>query len=191
MRKSAIEQAFDAFPRELFLPPSGADRAGVNRPISIGHGQTNSQPSTVRQMLEWLDVKRGAHVLDVGAGSGWTTALLSHLVGEKGDVVAVELVSELVTFGQENCRRTGVQNAVFHQAEKTLGWPAQAPYDNILVSASARYFPEELVEQLAAPGKLVIPVGNTVYEIIKNARGEIAQVPHPGYVFVPLVQADT
>lgn len=187
MHKTAIDQAFEAYPRAWFLPPSGADRAGVNAPIAIGYGQTNSQPSTVRQMLQWLRVKPGAHVLDIGSGSGWTTALLSHLVGAKGSVVAVELIPELVTFGRDNCERVGVRNATFHQADRLLGWPASAPYSNILISASASHFPDTLLDQLATPGRLVIPVMNTIYEVTKDTNGACAKRAHPGYVFVPLL----
>lgn len=187
MTSSRFERAVRAFPRAKFLPPSEADRAGVDTPIGIGYGQTNSQPSTVMQMLEWLDVNPGAHVLDIGSGSGWTTALLSYLVGDKGDVVAVELVPELVDFGRKNCRHARVKNVTFHQAGNVFGWPAQAPYNCILVSASADYLPEELLDQLASPGKLVIPVGQTIFEIIKSTEGKLSQKAHPGYVFVPLI----
>lgn len=188
MSESRIDKAMRAFPRAKFLPPSGADRAGVDAPLGIGYGQTNSQPSTVAQMLKWLEVKPGAHVLDVGSGSGWTTALLSHLVGDTGDVVAVELVPELVGFGRDNCERAGARNATFHQARDVFGWPEQAPYDNILVSASADSLPEELLEQLASPGKLVIPVGNTIFVLSKNTNGKLTRQAYLGYVFVPLLK---
>lgn len=185
-----IRDAVERYPRGFFLPPSGADRAGVNTPISIGYGQTNSQPTTVYQMLEWLDVRKGMHVLDVGSGSGWTTALLSHLTGEKGDVVAVERIPELVAFGKNNCRRQGIKNITFHKAQKKFGWARLAPYDRILVSASAEEMPEELLDQLASPGSMVIPVGNTIYRIEKNVAGSIMREAHSGYVFVPLIASD-
>jgi len=184
---SRIDKAIRALPRANFLPPSGADRAGINAPIAIGYGQTNSQPSTVIEMLRWLGAKPGAHVLDVGSGSGWTTALLSYIVGDTGDVVAVERIPELVDFGRKNCQRIGVQNVTFHQAGSVLGWRELAPYDNILVSASASHLPAELLDQLAAPGRLVIPVGNTVLEITKNHHGKLTRHEHPGYIFVPLI----
>lgn len=182
-----IEEAMRAHPRAKFLPPSSADRAGVDAPLGIGYGQTNSQPSTVAQMLGWLGIKPGAHVLDVGSGSGWTTALLSYLAGDTGDIVAVELVPELVVFGRENCRQAGAHHVVFHQAGDVFGWLAQAPYDNILVSASADHLPDELLDQLASPGTLVIPVGTSIFVITKDTDGKLTRQAHHGYVFVPLL----
>jgi protein-L-isoaspartate(D-aspartate) O-methyltransferase len=182
-----IELAFKKISRQDFLPDDVKDSADLDAPLPIGYGQTNSQPSTVRMMLEWLDALPGQKVLDVGSGSGWTTALLSQIVGEKGRIVAVERVPELVEMGRQNCQNIGTRNAKFYQAEKHFGWPDQAPYDRILVSASADRFPKELFEQLAAGGKIVIPVGSSVFVVTKDERGEISKEEHPGFVFVPLL----
>lgn len=184
---SRIDQAFDTYPRNLFLPPSKSYLADIDTPISIGYGQTNSQPATVKRMLEWLDVKPGAHVLDVGYGSGWTTALLSYLTGEDGTVIAVERVPELVVFGSKNCSKAGVKNATFYQATSSLGWPEHAPYDNILVSASCDTLPTSLLEQLSPPGTLVIPIGHSIWTITKDVRGNLTQTEHKGFSFVPLL----
>lgn len=184
---SRIDQAFSAYPRKLFLPPFKTYLADLDTPISIGYGQTNSQPATVKRMLKWLDVKPGARVLDVGYGSGWTTALLSYLAGSDGTVVAVERVPELVAFGRENCSKAGVNNATFHQATSTLGWPKRAPYNNILVSASCDTLPASLVDQLAPLGTLVIPVRHSIWTIIKDAEEHLTQVEHKGFSFVPLL----
>src|SRR5258708_5095943 len=113
-----VDEAFQNVPRRNFLPPDLADRAAVDAPLPIGFGQTNSQPYTVGLMLEWLDVQPGNKILDVGAGSGWTTALLAYLTGPKGKVVAVEKVPELVEFGRENCTRLGIKHVEFHEAGK-------------------------------------------------------------------------
>ncbi len=93
-----LEAAFQAAPRHNFLPPEVTDQTAVDMPLPIGFGQTNSQPSTVALMLDWLQVKPGQKVLDVGSGSGWSTALLSHLTGPKGRVTAVERVPELCRY---------------------------------------------------------------------------------------------
>src|SRR5665647_1698314 len=116
---SKIEEAFKAVPRINFLRPEEKDQHELDVPLPIGSGQTNSQPSTVRQMLEWLDAQPGDKVLDVGSGSGWTTALLSSIVGSKGKVFAVEKIPELVEFGRNNC--AGARNVQFFQADKEYG----------------------------------------------------------------------
>ena len=182
-----IEEAFHAADRRNFLPEDVRHHADADIPLPIGYGQTNSQPSTVRLMLEWLEVEEGNMVLDVGSGSGWTTALLSKLAGQAGHVYAVELIPELVAVGRENYESIGLTNAEFHEAGKTYGLPEHAPYDRILVSASAHEIPDELIAQLKAPGRMVVPFGDTIYEIEKSARGEIEAIPHGGFRFVPLV----
>ena len=100
----AVDAAFVAVPRAGFLPRAGVDRSSFDGPIPIGHGQTNSQPRTVAHMLRLLDVRPGHRVLDVGSGSGWTTALLAYLTGPTGRVLGVERVPELVTVGAANLR---------------------------------------------------------------------------------------
>lgn len=182
-----VDDAFDIVNRQDFLPDDVRDRSGYDIPLPIGFGQTNSQPSTVRRMLIWLDVQVGQKVLDIGSGSGWTTALLGKLVGTDGHVYATEIVPQLVLMGDQNCDKAGILNVDFYQAEKTLGLKEYAPYDRILVSASANKMPIELLEQLDTPGKLVVPVGETIYEISKDDSGGITQTPHRGYVFVPLL----
>jgi protein-L-isoaspartate(D-aspartate) O-methyltransferase len=185
----AIESAFRAVPRQNFLPPSVAYHANVNAPLTIGYGQTNSQPETVAMMLEWLEVEPGDSVLDVGSGSGWTTALLAYLTGAKGQVTAVESVPKLVEFGRANCKRLNITNAAFFEAGKTLGWPDKAPYDRILVSAAADELPQELVDQLKPEGRMVIPVRNAIFIVDKDTDGTITQSKKPGFVFVPLVMS--
>jgi protein-L-isoaspartate(D-aspartate) O-methyltransferase len=182
-----IGQAFAKIDRANFMPPPVKSMAGADTPLPIGYGQTISQPSTVEMMLEWLDAQPGDKVLDVGSGSGWTAALLSHIVGPKGKVYAVELVPELLEFGRDNAERAGVKNAEFFQAGDKYGLPEHGQFDRILVSAAADKIPQELLDQLKPGGKLVIPVHNTIYEISKNQNGEVESIEHPGFVFVPLI----
>lgn len=183
----SIDQALATYPRREFLPPTAVDSADYDVALGIGFGQTNSQPSTVRAMLKWLQVEPGQTVLDVGSGSGWTTALLSHLVGPDGRVIAVESVPELVEFGRRNCQRLSVKNVEFHQALNELGWPAEAPYVRILVSASAACLPIGLLNQLTPYGRMVIPVMEDIVEVTKDEKGQVFQTAHPGYLFVPLI----
>jgi len=185
-----LERAFAAAPREGFLPPAEVRFAGLDRPLPIGHGQTNSQPTTVRHLLRHLDVRPGQRVLDVGCGSGWTTALLAQLVGPEGEVVGVEIVPGLVTFGRSNLERTGVTGArIEPAAPDALGHPAEAPYDRILVSAEAQELPQALVGQLAEDGVLVVPVAGRLAVVRRSgphAEPEVRLVGH--YAFVPLLE---
>ncbi|QZY29012.1 protein-L-isoaspartate O-methyltransferase family protein [Nocardioides coralli] len=179
-----VADAFEAWPREGFLPEALRRRAPFDGPLEIGHGQTNSQPRTVEAMLRLLDVRREQRVLDVGSGSGWTTALLAHLTGPGGEVTGVELEPDLVAFGSANLARTGQVWASIRAADPgVLGWPAGAPYDRILVSAEPRHLPQELVDQLADEAVMVIPVGGTMLRVT-NPGAVVTR--HGGYRFVPL-----
>jgi protein-L-isoaspartate(D-aspartate) O-methyltransferase len=137
-------------------------------------------------MLRLLDVRAGQRVLDVGSGSAWTTALLAHLVGATGEVIGVEVVPELVSFGRGNLAAVGVPARVEPAGEGTLGLPDEAPFDRILVSAEAGTLPLSLVEQLVVGGVLVVPVAGVMHEVRRTA-GRPDVVRHGGYSFVPLV----
>ena len=184
-----VQEAFDAVPREGFLPERERSRAAYDGPIEIGHGQTNSQPRTVADMLRLLGPRPGDRVLDVGSGSGWTTALLAHLVGPEGSVLGVELEPALVEVGSANLAATRQSWARIEQAEEgVLGWPRQAPYDRILVSAEIDVLPQDLVEQLAQPGRMVIPVGGRMLVVDRPAEpgAGVRTSEHGYYRFVPL-----
>ena len=183
----AVDAAFAAWPREGFLPDGERRRAGYDGPLPIGNGQTNSQPRTVADMLRLLDVRPGQRVLDVGSGSGWTTALLAHLVGPSGSVTGVEIVPSLVEFGSANLAATGQPWASIRAATPgVLGVPDHAPYDRILVSAQPASLPQALVDQLGDGGRLVIPVRGTM-TLVTTSGGEVRESHHGSYRFVPLV----
>jgi protein-L-isoaspartate(D-aspartate) O-methyltransferase len=172
--------------RAHFLPRNLKTEANVDAPISIGYSQTNSQPTVVKMMLEWLQVQPGHRVLDVGSGSGWTTALLSKLVGKTGRVYAVEKVPALVKFGRHNCQKANCHNVRFFEAENTIGLIKFSPYDRILVSASAERIPHELLSQLKVHGIAVIPVDTSIQVIKKMDDRHYESTVHEGYRFVPL-----
>ena len=181
-----VAEAFARTPREDFLPAGERGLAAYDGPLPIGRGQTNSQPRTVEAMLRLLDVRQGHKVLDVGAGSGWTTALLARLTGPAGRVLGVELEPELVEFGSANLERAGVSWASIHEAVPgVLGLPGAAPYHRILVSAMARALPDELVDQLHTGGVMVVPVGGTMLRVARSMRG-VGITRHGSYRFVPL-----
>lgn len=181
-----VVEAFAATPRAGFLPRRARRSAGYDGPIPIGHGQTNSQPRTVADMLRLLAVRPGDDVLDVGAGSGWSTALLAHLTGPTGTVVGVELEPELVEFGRANLARARRPWARIEQADpERLGWPDDAPYDRVLVSAAARALPQPLLDQVVIGGRMVLPVGGTMLLVRATPDGPRV-TEHGGYRFVPL-----
>ena len=139
----AVSRAMATVRRDGFLREADRRRAGHDGPLGIGHDQTNSQPRTVEAMLRLLDVRPGQQVLDVGAGSGWTTALLARLVGPDGRVRGVELVPELAAWGAANLPRpTSRGRAWWRRRRATLGLPDHAPYDRILVSAEPSRLPD-------------------------------------------------
>jgi protein-L-isoaspartate(D-aspartate) O-methyltransferase len=182
------EEAFKKVDRGNFVPEELKPMTGIDAPLPIGFGQTISQPFTVKLMLEWLDPKNGDKVLDLGSGSGWTSALLSQLVGSRGKVYAVEIIPELLDFGQHNCQKLGIKNIKFLLAsDNAYGIPEFAPYDRILVSAEAKEVPKALLEQIKTKGKMVIPVKNDILEITKPGDKEYETTVHPGFAFVPLV----
>ena len=181
-----VSEAFEAVPREGFLRKRDRRRASYDGPLTIGCGQTNSQPRTVEAMLRLLDVHRGHRVLDVGSGSGWTTALLAHLTGPGGRVIGVELEPDLVEFGVANLDRLHLPWADIHEARPgVLGLPDAAPYHRILVSAMAEELPDDLVDQLHTGGVMVIPVDGTMLRVARSMRG-VQVTRHGFYRFVPL-----
>jgi protein-L-isoaspartate(D-aspartate) O-methyltransferase len=181
-----VAEAFAAMPREQFLPPGERKSAAYDGPLPIGHGQTSSQPSTVAAMLRLLDVRTGQKVLDVGCGSGWTTALLAHLTGPSGRVIGVELEPDLVEFGRANLDRADVPWAGIHEARPgVLGLPDAAPFHRILVSAMASRLPDELVAQLHTGGVMVVPANGTMLRVSCSMRG-VGVTRHGSYRFVPL-----
>jgi len=184
--RERVREAFAAVPRADFLPVAVRHLADADRPVLIGWDATNSQPSTVARMMELLDVQPGDRVLDVGSGSGWTTALLAHLAGSGGTVIGVERVPELVQFGRERLVATGVDARIETAVAGELGLPASAPFDRILVSADFARMPDALTSQLIGGGRMVAPVAG-VMVVVDVRDGRVHRREDAGrYSFVPL-----
>lgn len=186
LRSENSISAFRTIDRADFVPEESKPVAHDDTPVHIGYQQTISQPSTVAFMLELLGVQAGEKVLDIGSGSGWTTALLAHMVGEHGSVLGLERVEELVEFGKNNLAKYALENARIERAGTVLGRPKEAPFDKILVSASARAFPNELLSQVKEGGVIVLPVRNAIWRVVRIEHQPVIE-KFDGFVFVPLI----
>ncbi|MCK4874650.1 MAG: protein-L-isoaspartate O-methyltransferase [Sulfurimonas sp.] len=186
LHSSNITDAFAHVDRVDFVDDPRIPDVYGDYPLPIGHGQTISQPTTVAMMLEMLSPCKGEKILDIGSGSGWTTALLSYIVGDEGSVTGLERVSSLVEFGGKNLQKYEFKNAKIIQAGDELGI-VDEKFDRILVSAAADKFPDELTKELKIGGKLVVPVQNSIFEVTKKENGELETVEHYGFAFVPLI----
>jgi len=180
-----VRAAIAATSRASFLPPVVRHLADVDRPVGIGWGATNSQPSTVARMLELLDVRDRHRVLDVGAGSGWTTAILEELGAE---VTGVELVAQLVEVANANLAAHGSRARVRQARAHVLGVPDEAPFDRILVSADLGRMPDALVAQLAEGGRMVAPVAGRMQVVDVRGGTPHVRTDRGRYAFVPLLE---
>jgi protein-L-isoaspartate(D-aspartate) O-methyltransferase len=152
----AILSAFEAVPRELFVPGAFLDQAWEDTALPIGHGQTVSQPTVVARMIQALQPDKSRKVLEVGSGSGYQTAVLSHLFRR---VYAVEREAALLQTALERFAELRRHNITAKPGDGSLGWREQAPFDRILVAAAAEDLPPLLWDQLAPDGIMVCPIG--------------------------------
>ncbi|KAF0107263.1 MAG: protein-L-isoaspartate(D-aspartate) O-methyltransferase [Anaerolineaceae bacterium] len=176
----------ESVPRHRFVPPDELAHAHADGPLSIGHGQTISQPYIVALMTELLQLTASARVLEVGAGSGYQAAVLAGLAAE---VHTVEVIPELARRAEETLAALGYSNVRVHPGDGSLGWPEAAPYDGILVAAAAPEVPPPLLAQLAEGGRLVLPVGGRGFqqlEVWENNGGQFACGKNIAVAFVPL-----
>lgn len=161
VRDSRVLAAVERVPRERFVPAELRHVAEADAPLPIGSGQTISQPFVVAYMTAALRLSGEERVLEVGTGSGYQTAILARLARQ---VYTVEILPELAAAARERLRALGVENVQFREGDGGLGWPEEAPFDRILVTAAAPEVPPALLAQLGAGGRLLLPVG--------PARGE-------------------
>lgn len=190
LKTPLIERAFRAIPRERFVPEEEKNVAYENHPLPIGFGQTISQPLVVAFMLELLEPKMGEHILEIGMGSGWKTALLAFCVGTKGSVVGMERIPELAVTAEKNMEAVSeVPHGTIRPllGDGTLGNPADAPYDKIIAAATGDEIPSAWKEQLKVGGKIVAPVGSTLVMLDKISPTRFDEKKFFGFSFVPLV----
>ena len=213
LKTPRIIDAFRKIKRVDFLPEDIKDLAELNEALPIGSGQTISQPLVVAFMIELLEPQPGDKILDIGSGSGWTSAILSEIVSQngrnkKGRVIAIEIIPELKEFGERNVIKYNFIEkgiAEFICADGSKGYPniSTRPelvegFDKILASASARELPRAWKEQLKIGGRIVTPIGNSIWLFIKKSPSaakakegkevEFEEVEYPGFVFVPLIE---
>ena len=191
LKSPEIISAFQKIDRADFVRAETRSVAYENIPLSIGAGQTISQPFTVAFMLELLQPQKGNHILDVGAGSGWQTALLAEIVGQEGKISAVELIPELAEFGKKNISKynfikKGVVEFYCQNAEE--GLPEKAPFDRIISAASNEQIPPAWKKQLKIGGKIVLPVGNSLCLVVKKDKDYFEERFYPGFAFVPFIK---
>jgi protein-L-isoaspartate(D-aspartate) O-methyltransferase len=184
-----IVEAFRRVPREEFVPEHLRREAYGDRPVPIPEGQTTSQPSLIAHMIDAAAPKRTDKVLEVGSGYGFQTALLALLAGR---VISVDRWPALVEATKRNLERNGIEGVSVYEGDGWKGWPEEAPYDVIVVSAAAEEVPSALVDQLAEGGRLVIPVkrvrsDDVLLYLKKNGRLETVRLVTPAR-FVPLVR---
>jgi protein-L-isoaspartate(D-aspartate) O-methyltransferase len=188
IRDARVLDAMRSVPRHVFVPEALQGRAYGDHALPIAANQTISQPYIVARMTELLELDTGSRVLEIGAGSGYQTAVLARLGAQ---VYAIERIGELARESQARIRRLGIYNATVKCFDGTLGWSANAPYDAILVAAGGPDVPEPLLTQLKIDGRLVIPVGSTresqrLVRVIRTEKG-FAREDHGACAFVPLI----
>lgn len=188
LKTPRIIEAFKKIKRVDFVMEKLKEDADVNAPLPIGWGQTISQPLTVAFMLELLQPEPGDKILDIGAGSGWQTALLAHIVGEKGKVFAMERIPELVEFGEKNVEKYNFETVNFICGDGSKGLSMAAPFDKIIAAAAAEEIPEAWREQLKVGGRLVTPVQSSIWLLIKESDDKFKEHEFPGFAFVPLIK---
>ena len=191
LKTSRIIDAFRKIKRADFMSDNIKQLAEVNEALPIGQGQTISQPLTVAFMLEHLQPEVGDNILDIGSGSGWTSALLAQIVGSKGKVTAIEIIPELKEFGEKNVAKYNfIKKGIvqFICTDGSKGYKEEAPFNRILASAAGNEIPKAWKEQLKIKGRIVAPVRNSIWVLIKKSKKEFEETEHPGFAFVPLVE---
>lgn len=187
IRDIHVLRAMETVKRHLFVPESQISYAYDDSPLPIGFGQTISQPYIVALMTELLRVEPDDKVLEIGGGSGYQAAVLAQLADR---VVTIERIPELAALARENIERAGLVNVMVYVSDGTLGYQKEAPFDRIIVTAAGPEIPKTLTSQLAAGGRLVMPVGGPAMQeliLVERKGGSLVRTRHGGCRFVKLI----
>lgn len=191
LKNDLVIDAMEHIDRVEFVPEEMELLVNADVALPIGYGQSIPKPLVVAFMLELLDPQKGQKILDIGSGSGWTTALLSKIVGEKGKVISLERIKSLCDFAEKNADKYDfVKNGIaeFHSVDIAEGLPGEAPYDRIMVAPSVLdEAPQSLKSQLKIGGKMVIPIGNSVVYLERENEDDFSREEFPGFDFVPFI----
>ena len=189
LKTPQIIEAFKQVSRADFVASGMKAFAFVNKALPIGWGQTISQPSVVAFMLELLEPKEGEKILDIGAGSGWTTVLLGKIVGPTGKVIGIEVNYDVAKFGRSNIEKYNLPNVEYICQNGYLGYKEEAPFDKILISAALaeKELPPALKKQLKVGGIIVTPIKSSIFKFEKTS-GKFKEEEFKGFVFVPFIK---
>ncbi|MFW5952524.1 MAG: protein-L-isoaspartate O-methyltransferase [Candidatus Natronoplasma sp.] len=190
IESDTVEKAMRKVPRHEFVPERVKDRAYIDSPQPIGHGQTISAPHMVAMMVENLDLKEGQKVLEIGGGMGYHAAVIAEIVGEEGRVYSIEYVSSLAKSAQKKLKNVGYHTVKIIHGDGSSGYEKGAPYHRISVACGAPNIPSPMIDQLILEGKILVPVGNkffqTLIKAIKKKENKIEKKDLGGVRFVPL-----
>ncbi len=189
LQSDLVTDAFSEIQRIEFIPEDFHNSADADIPFPIGFGQCIPQPQIVATMLELLDVERGNHILEIGSGSGWVTALLAFMVGKDGKVTSIETSEELLRLAQENVDKYQFikrKTVEFFLKREDEYFPKQGPYDRVVVNIPMRELSDELKNQLREGGIMVVPLYNDLWRLKKQEDGSFRKDVYSGFSFMPL-----
>jgi protein-L-isoaspartate(D-aspartate) O-methyltransferase len=187
IKDKAVLEAMGKIPRHLFVDKSLADEAYADNPLPIGEGQTISQPYVVALMTEALHLKPTDKVLEIGTGSGYQAAVLAEIVDE---VYSIEIRKPLADMAAKRLKALGYRNVTVKYVDGYYGWKEHAPYDAIIITAAANHIPPPLLKQLNEGGRLIIPLGSTLFyqtlTLVKKKKGDLDVTQMGAVSFVPM-----
>lgn len=188
IKDKKVLEIMGRIPRHLFVDENLRDRAYADNPLPIGEGQTISQPYVVALMTESLMLRPTDRVLEIGTGSGYQAAVLAEMVKE---VYTIEIRKSLADMATKRLKDLGYKNVRVKHADGYFGWEEYAPFDAIIMTAAANHIPPPLIKQLKEGGRLIIPLGSTVYyqvlTLVTKKKGEIDVVQMEPVAFVPMI----